>query len=255
MPTHTQMEESDLDLVLAHRARALSPDHPVLRGTAQNPDVYFQARETVNPFYAACPEITQKVMDKFAQLVGRQYRLFEYHGAHDAERVIVLMGSGAEAVRETVDYLNARGEKVGMIQVRLYRPFDMKRLVEALPAATQAIAVLDRLVMAKEADVRSLETLAQSHLELAGLQGRIGRFEDSLASVRQAVKHCNNLLASDLTNPSFQERYAQALQHLGTMLGIQLRQLLFQGGSHQSVPFNVCKCSSKRLSAVAMSHL
>jgi pyruvate-ferredoxin/flavodoxin oxidoreductase len=134
----------DLDLVLAHRARALSPDHPALRGTAQNPDVYFQAREASNPFYAACPEIVQQMMDKFARLTGRQYHLFEYHGAPDAERVIILMGSGAEATHETVDYLMARGEKVGVLKVRLFRPFDAKRFVEALPATTQATAVLDR---------------------------------------------------------------------------------------------------------------
>jgi pyruvate-ferredoxin/flavodoxin oxidoreductase len=145
------LEEEDmrqmigLDDILAHRARALSPDHPVLRGTAQNPDVYFQARETVNPFYSACPEITQKAMDKFAALTGRSYSLFEYHGARDAERVIVLMGSGAEAVHETVDYLNAGGERVGLLKVRLYRPFDVKRFIEALPATTTSIAVLDRL--------------------------------------------------------------------------------------------------------------
>jgi pyruvate-ferredoxin/flavodoxin oxidoreductase len=135
----------DLDLVLAHRRRALSPDHPTLRGTAQNPDVYFQARESVNPFYAACPEITQRAMDKFARLTGRQYRLFEYHGAPDAERVIVLMGSGAEAALETVDYLKARGEKVGVLKVRLYRPFDTQRFVAALPGATKAVAILDRV--------------------------------------------------------------------------------------------------------------
>jgi len=134
----------DDHLVLAHRARAMSPDHPVLRGTAQNPDVFFQVRETVNPFYAACPDITQKVMDRFAELVGRRYRLFDYHGVPDAERVIVLMGSGAEAVHETVDYLNQRGEKLGVVKVRLYRPFDVKRFIEALPATTKAIAVLDR---------------------------------------------------------------------------------------------------------------
>jgi pyruvate-ferredoxin/flavodoxin oxidoreductase len=134
----------DDTLVLQHRSRALSPDHPVLRGTAQNPDVYFQARETVNPYYAACPDVTQKAMDTFAALVGRAYRLYEYHGAPDAERVIVLMGSGAEAVHETVDALNARGEKVGVLKVRLYRPFDMRRFVEALPATTEALAVLDR---------------------------------------------------------------------------------------------------------------
>jgi pyruvate-ferredoxin/flavodoxin oxidoreductase len=130
--------------IQAHRERALSPDHPVLRGTAQNPDVFFQARETVNPYYASCPDITQNAMDRFAQLVGRHYHLFDYHGAPDAERVLVLMGSGAEAVHETVDHLNAHGEKVGMVKVRLYRPFDIRRFVEALPATTTALAVLDR---------------------------------------------------------------------------------------------------------------
>ncbi len=127
----------DEEHVIEHRARALSPDHPVIRGTAQNPDVYFQARETVNPFYAACPEIVQRMMDRFAELTGRQYHLFEYHGAPDAERVIVLMGSGCEAAHETVDFLNARGEKVGVLKVRLYRPFDARRFVEALPASAR----------------------------------------------------------------------------------------------------------------------
>ncbi|QZZ23198.1 pyruvate:ferredoxin (flavodoxin) oxidoreductase [Leptothermofonsia sichuanensis E412] len=134
----------DEQFIHAHRARALSPDHPVLRGTAQNPDVYFQARETVNPFYAACPNVVQTVMDQFGQLTGRTYHLFDYHGATDAERVIVLMGSGCEAVHETVDYLNDRGEKVGVVKVRLYRPFDVQRLVDALPESVTAIAVLDR---------------------------------------------------------------------------------------------------------------
>ncbi|WP_071189972.1 pyruvate:ferredoxin (flavodoxin) oxidoreductase [Trichormus sp. NMC-1] len=132
------------ELVFAHRSRALTPDKPVLRGTTQNPDVYFQARETVNSYYLACPDITQKVMDEFATMTGRQYQLFEYHGNPAAERVIVLMGSGCEAVHETVDYLNARGEKVGVLKVRLYRPFDAKRFVAALPETTHAIAVLDR---------------------------------------------------------------------------------------------------------------
>jgi len=132
------------DLVIAHRQRALTPDKPVLRGTAQNPDVYFQARESVNPYYNACPDIIQKAMDQFAQLTGRQYQLFEYHGDPAAERVIILMGSGCDAVHETVDYLNIQGEKVGLIKVRLYRPFDSKRLLEALPETTKAIAVLDR---------------------------------------------------------------------------------------------------------------
>ncbi|QHG14890.1 pyruvate:ferredoxin (flavodoxin) oxidoreductase [Nostoc sp. ATCC 53789] len=132
------------ELVFAHRSRALTPDKPVLRGTTQNPDVYFQARETVNPYYLACADITQKVMDEFAAMTGRQYQLFEYHGDSEAERVIVLMGSGCEAVHETVNYLNANGEKVGVLKVRLYRPYDAMRFVTALPATTRSIAVLDR---------------------------------------------------------------------------------------------------------------
>ncbi|HBB34028.1 MAG TPA: pyruvate:ferredoxin (flavodoxin) oxidoreductase [Cyanobacteria bacterium UBA8803] len=134
----------DDEQVRAHRARSLSPDHPVVRGTAQNPDVYFQARETVNPYYNNCPNIVQKTMDKFGAMTGRYYQLFEYYGAPDAERVIVLMGSGCETVHETVDYLNNSGEKVGVVKVRLYRPFDMKRLVAVLPETVKAIAVLDR---------------------------------------------------------------------------------------------------------------
>ena len=131
----------DDELVLAHRARALTPDRPVLRGTAQNPDVYFQARETVNPFYDKCPEITQRAMDKFAKLTGRPYKLYEYHGSPDAERVIVLMGSGCETVHETVDAL---GGKIGVLKVRLYRPFDAARFVAALPAKVKTLIVLDR---------------------------------------------------------------------------------------------------------------
>ncbi|MBI5439503.1 MAG: pyruvate:ferredoxin (flavodoxin) oxidoreductase [Nitrosomonadales bacterium] len=134
----------DDKLVFAHRARALTPDHPVLRGTSQNPDVYFQARETVNPYYDAMPGIVQKAMDKFAKLTGRQYKLYEYIGAPDAERVVILMGSGADAAEETVDHLTAHGEKVGIVKVRLYRPFASGELLKAIPAATRSIAVLDR---------------------------------------------------------------------------------------------------------------
>ncbi|HEY3284785.1 MAG TPA: pyruvate:ferredoxin (flavodoxin) oxidoreductase [Armatimonadota bacterium] len=134
----------DDNLVTAHRARALSPDHPVMRGTAQNPDVYFQAREACNPFYRKCPAITQKAMDRFAELTGRQYKLYEYHGPADAERVIVVMGSGNETVDETAQYLAAQGEKVGVLMVRLFRPFDVQAFVEAFPKTTRAIAVLDR---------------------------------------------------------------------------------------------------------------
>jgi pyruvate-ferredoxin/flavodoxin oxidoreductase len=134
----------DDKLIAEHRARALTPDKPLLRGTAQNPDVFFQAREACNPFYAACADITQKVMDEFAAQVGRKYNLFDYVGAPDAERVIVLMGSGCDPVHETVEYLTAKGEKVGVVKVRLYRPFDGKRFMEALPATVKQIAVLDR---------------------------------------------------------------------------------------------------------------
>ncbi len=138
-------EMMDDSLVQAHRRRALSPDHPVVRGTAQNPDVYFQGRETVNTIYAALPGVVQKVMDKLAGLCGRQYKLYEYEGAPDPDRIIVLMGSGCEAVGETVEHLNKQGEKVGMLKVRLYRPFPVADFVAALPASVKSIAVLDRV--------------------------------------------------------------------------------------------------------------
>jgi pyruvate-ferredoxin/flavodoxin oxidoreductase len=134
----------DDELVFAHRSRALTPDHPFIRGTSQNPDVYFQARESVNPFYDRMPEIVQSAMDKFAGLTGRQYRLYEYAGAPDAERVIILMGSGAEAVEEVVDHINHHDEKVGVVKVRLFRPFAADELLKAIPATAQRIAVLDR---------------------------------------------------------------------------------------------------------------
>jgi pyruvate-ferredoxin/flavodoxin oxidoreductase len=134
----------DDELVRAHRARALSSEHPVIRGTAQNPDVYFQARETVNAYYLACPAIVQHAMDKLAERTGRHYHLFDYVGAPDAERVIVLMGSGAETVHETVEHLTARGEKVGVLKVRLYRPFSSEHFVAALPPTARTLAVLDR---------------------------------------------------------------------------------------------------------------
>jgi pyruvate-ferredoxin/flavodoxin oxidoreductase len=132
------------DRIFEHRQRALSPDHPVLRGTAQNPDVYFQAREACSPYYAVCPDKVQALMHKFSQVVGRSYHLFDYVGAPDAERVIVMMGSGAETAHETVEHLNRSGERVGLLKVRLYRPFSVKRLIEALPATVREIAVLDR---------------------------------------------------------------------------------------------------------------
>jgi pyruvate-ferredoxin/flavodoxin oxidoreductase len=134
----------DHELIQAHRKRALSPDHPFIRGTAQNPDTFFQERETVNLFYQACPAIVQEEMDKFARVAGRSYHLFDYVGAPDAERVIILMGSGAEAAQETVEHLTAQGEKVGVLKVRLYRPFSLEHFMKSLPSTVKSLATLDR---------------------------------------------------------------------------------------------------------------
>ncbi len=145
-----QLSDNDLralideELIRQHRARALSPDHPFIRGTAQNPDVFFQARETVNPYYAACPGIVQETMDAFARITGRAYHLFDYVGHPEAERVVVLMGSGGDTAEATVRHLAEKGEKVGAIRVRLYRPFSVEHFVAALPESVRAVAVLDR---------------------------------------------------------------------------------------------------------------
>jgi pyruvate-ferredoxin/flavodoxin oxidoreductase len=145
-----RLEDDDLRALIderfvrQHRERALSPDRPVLRGTAQNPDVFFQAREACNPFYNACPAIVQDVMDRFAARLGRSYRLFDYVGAPDAERVVVLMGSGAAVAEEAIEYLNKQGEKVGLLKVRLFRPFAQDAFLAALPQTVKHIAVLDR---------------------------------------------------------------------------------------------------------------
>jgi len=144
------LEDDDLraliddDLVRAHRERGLSPENPVIRGTSQNPDTFFQAREAINGFYDVCPQHVVDAMDHFADRTGRAYKLFDYIGDPEAEHIIVIMGSGAEAVHELVDHLTAQGEKVGLIKVRLYRPFSVKHLMEALPKTTKRIAVLDR---------------------------------------------------------------------------------------------------------------
>ena len=134
----------DLELVFDHRARALSPDHPVIRGTAQNPDVFFQARERANPFYDDCFNVVVETMERFARITGRRYAPFDYYGAPDADRVIVLMGSACETTQETAEALIVRGEKVGVVKVRLFRPFDTKRLLDVLPVTAKSIAVLDR---------------------------------------------------------------------------------------------------------------
>jgi pyruvate-ferredoxin/flavodoxin oxidoreductase len=133
-----------VEAIAAHKARALTPDKPVLRGSAQNPDAFFQAREACNRYYDACPGLVQETMDQFAAMTGRQYRLFDYVGHPEAERVVVLMGSGAETVLETVEWMVERGEKVGVLKVRLYRPFALDRFLAALPVTTRRLAVLDR---------------------------------------------------------------------------------------------------------------
>jgi pyruvate-ferredoxin/flavodoxin oxidoreductase len=166
----------DERLVVAHRQRGLSPDRPFIRGTAQNPDVYFQARESVNPFYSACPAIVQQTMDRFAAETGRAYHLFDYAGAPDAERVMVIMGSGAETAQETAAYLAAAGEKVGVLTVRLYRPFAVQQFLAALPASTRAIAVLDRTKEPGSAgEPLYLDVLAALTEGLAQTGGRLPR--------------------------------------------------------------------------------
>ncbi|MBW2501860.1 MAG: pyruvate:ferredoxin (flavodoxin) oxidoreductase, partial [Deltaproteobacteria bacterium] len=143
--TYEDMAEIiDEDLVIAHRQRGLSPDRPMMRGTAQNPDVYFTGRESVNKYYAAVPGIIQDTMDRFAALTGRQYHLFDYYGDPEAEDIIVMMGSGAETVAATAEHLVSQGKKVGLVVVRLFRPFDSKAMVNAMPATVQRITVLDR---------------------------------------------------------------------------------------------------------------
>ncbi|HBR19759.1 MAG: pyruvate:ferredoxin (flavodoxin) oxidoreductase [Planctomycetes bacterium GWC2_45_44] len=143
--SYDQMREMiDNELVFAHKLRALTPDRPMLGGTSQNPDVYFQGRETVNKFYDVTPGIVEETMKKFEKIVGRKYNLFDYVGAPDAEKVIIMMGSGSDTVQETVEYLNSKGQKVGVLIVRLYRPFSNKHFIAALPKSVKKIAVLDR---------------------------------------------------------------------------------------------------------------
>ncbi|MDQ7006865.1 MAG: pyruvate:ferredoxin (flavodoxin) oxidoreductase [Acidobacteriota bacterium] len=156
------------DKVIAHRRRGLDPDRPCVRGTAQNPDVFFQAREAVNPFYQACPGIVQKTMDRFAEVTGRSYHLFDYYGAPDAERVIILMGSGAQAAEETAESLASSGEKVGVVAVRLYRPFASSALLAALPATTRIIATLDRTKEPGAVGEPLYQDVATTILEAAG---------------------------------------------------------------------------------------
>ncbi|MEY2985072.1 MAG: pyruvate oxidoreductase [Cyanobacteriota bacterium] len=166
------------DHVLAHRQRALTPDRPVLRGTAQNPDVYFQARESVNPFYEQYPDVLARVMAEFGALTGRHYHPYDYVGDPQAERVVILMGSGCETAQETVDFLTAQGEKVGLLKVRLYRPFAGDRLVNALPDTVQSIAVLDRCKEPGSAGEPLYQDVVTAFAERGGLMPKIvgGRY-------------------------------------------------------------------------------
>jgi len=168
----------DDDLVSEHRARSLSPDHPVIRGSAQNPDVFFQSREAANPFYAATAAIVDETFTRFAELTGRHYHAFDYTGAPDAERVIVLMGSGSGAVEETVEKLMAGGERVGVLKVRLYRPFDAASLAAALPATAKALAVLDRSKDPAAVGEPLYEDVVSALIEQDRLPGRVlgGRY-------------------------------------------------------------------------------
>jgi pyruvate-ferredoxin/flavodoxin oxidoreductase len=168
----------DDELVAAHRARALTADHPVMRGTAQNPDVFFQSREAANPYYAAIPGIVAAEFERIAELTGRRYRLFDYVGAPDADRVVVLMGSGAGTVEETVTALTGRGEKVGLLKVRLYRPFDGAALAAALPETVQSLAILDRSKDPAAVGEPLYEDVVSALIEHDRLPGRVvgGRY-------------------------------------------------------------------------------
>ncbi|MEG1774227.1 MAG: pyruvate:ferredoxin (flavodoxin) oxidoreductase, partial [Oscillospiraceae bacterium] len=137
-------EMVDMDAVAAFRKRALNPEHPVLRGSAQNPDIFFQAREAANPYYDALPAVVEDYMDKVNAKIGTDYKLFNYYGAPDAEHVIIAMGSVCDTIEETIDYLNAKGNKIGLVKVRLYRPFSAEKMVAAIPASAKTITVLDR---------------------------------------------------------------------------------------------------------------
>ncbi|MGO9895130.1 MAG: pyruvate:ferredoxin (flavodoxin) oxidoreductase [Bryobacteraceae bacterium] len=188
----------DEDLVMAHRARALSPERPVIRGTAQNPDFYFQAREACNSFYLATPAIVQKTMDKFALLVGRHYHLFDYEGAPDAERVIVIMGSGGEVAHEAVEAMNAAGEKVGVLKVRLFLPFDTEKFLAALPPTVKSLAVLDRTkepgALGEPLYVAVLTGLAEAGVSKRVIGGRYGLSskEFTPAMVKAVFDELNN---------------------------------------------------------------
>src|SRR4029078_361342 len=188
------------ELVRQHRARALTPDRPVMRGTAQNPDVFFQSRERANSFYLKTPGIVEKAMERFAALTGRRYKLFEFVGDPDAERVLVMMGSGCETAEETVEALCKAGEKVGLLKVRLYRPFSVSHFIDALPAAAKTIAVLDRTKEPGSTGeplyqdvVTALAELAWSNVRVVGGRYGLSSKEFTPAMVKAVFDELNNL--------------------------------------------------------------
>jgi len=194
----------DEQLVRDHRARALTPDRPVMRGTAQNPDVFFQSRERANSFYLKTPAIVEKAMERFAALTGRRYKLFEYVGDPNAERVLVMMGSGCETAEETVQSLNNSGEKVGLLKVRLYRPFSIEHFVESLPASTKAIAVLDRTKEPGSTGeplyqdvVTALAETARSNVRVVGGRYGLSSKEFTPAMVKAVFDELKNLPAKN----------------------------------------------------------
>ncbi|MCD4709078.1 MAG: pyruvate:ferredoxin (flavodoxin) oxidoreductase [Candidatus Sabulitectum sp.] len=199
-------ELMDDELVFAHRHRGLNPNRPVVRGTSQNPDVYFQGRETVNPYYLATPAIVQEYMDLFGKLTGRHYRLFDYVGAPDAEHIIILMGSGCEVAHETVEYLAAKGEKVGIIKVRLYRPFDASAFLSAIPESVKTISVLDRTKepgndgepMFKDV-CTALRVAGRSRIKVVGGRFGLSSKEFTPASVKGVFNNAQGKLKNDFT--------------------------------------------------------
>jgi len=187
----------DLELVFDHRSRALTPDDPMIRGTAQNPDVFFQSRERANTFYSDCLNVVRESMARFARTTGRNYRPMEYYGHPEADRVVVVMGSACETVRETVAALNSGGERVGVVQVRLYRPFDNDALVAALPATTRSLAVLDRTKEPGSGgeplylDVVNALFEAGRHMKVAGGRYGLSSKEFTPAMARGVFDHLN----------------------------------------------------------------
>ncbi|MBU4198966.1 MAG: pyruvate:ferredoxin (flavodoxin) oxidoreductase [Verrucomicrobia bacterium] len=277
------------DLVLAHRRRGLSPDRPALRGTSQNPDVYFQGRETVNPYYLVTPKIVQKQMDKFAKLTGRQYKLFDYAGAPDAEKVIIIMGSGAETVHETVNDLVAKGKKVGVLKVRLFRPFDIKAFIAALPPTVKAIATLDRT---KEPgsigeplylDVRTAIGEAMSEKWMTGRKyprirgGRYGlgskEFTPSMVKAvfdnlgKNGINHFTVGINDDVSKTSLKVDSRFQLQHAGRIeckfyglgadgtVGANKNSIKIIGDETENYAQGYFEYDSKKAGAITISHL